>query len=122
MSEKKDYEYPYFKRYMGIVNEIEKIPASEQETKVVTMFHEFYKDMRDSLEVASNIINQWISVDDRLPEIYEMVSAISDGKTISSRYFDRFWYWSDISDEWEELKNVTHWQPLPTPLKCKQED
>ena len=57
----KDYEKPYFKEYMKLCSEIEMLPASEQETKVITMFHEFYKKMTDSIEVSSGIAVRMIA-------------------------------------------------------------
>ena len=59
--EMKDYEKPYFKEYMKLCSEIEMLPASEQETKVITMFHEFYKNMADSVELSSGIAVRMIA-------------------------------------------------------------
>jgi len=57
----KDYEKPYFKEYLKLCNEIEMLPASEQETKVITMFHEFYKNTTDSVELSSGIAVRMIA-------------------------------------------------------------
>jgi len=57
----KDYEKPYFKEYLKLCSEIEMLPASEQETKVITMFHEFYKTMADSVELSSGLAARMIA-------------------------------------------------------------
>jgi len=53
--ELKDYEKPFFKQYREMVNEIELLPACDQQTKVVTMFHKFYNDMQENIEAQESI-------------------------------------------------------------------
>jgi GNAT superfamily N-acetyltransferase len=56
MIQLQDYQKPYFTEYIEMCHEIEKIPAHEQQTKVIVAFHEFYKKMRDDLvELQSTI-------------------------------------------------------------------
>jgi hypothetical protein len=56
---------------------------------------------------------EWISVDERLPEIYQDV-LWSDGRSIGMdfRTFDGKWCDGDCHEP-------THWQPLPEPPKMK---
>ena len=77
------------------------------------------------LEYAENlqttdIIQEWISVDDRLPEFYVSVLArcFYNGKwrilvCHTSKEHAGEWY----TDEVCQWVKVTHWMPLPEPLK-----
>jgi hypothetical protein len=89
MSEKKDYQRPYFKKYRALAEEIEKLPASEQQTKVVTMFHEFYKDMRDSCELTSELSVKYIA------KCAELQSALTQSQDEASRMMEAI---NDILD------------------------
>ena len=59
--------------------------------------------------------NQWISVEERLPESDYDVLIHTEGYTVIGRYVTIFpdkkpkWYHSGY-----ELKSVTHWMPLPS--------
>lgn len=52
--------------------------------------------------------SQWISVDDSLPEEHKCVLVCEDGRVCTA--------WIH-KGEWDALGTVTHWQPLPEPLK-----
>lgn len=65
---------------------------------------------------------KWISVDERLPEVSDLVLVIANGKPkenvelinaclIASFWGDEGWI-ADGFDGWDKLK-VTHWMPLP---------
>ena len=77
-----------------------------------------YTDHKASLEQLQKENEQlkadrnWISVDDRLPEIYLGVLVWSiDEIFIADRYPDCY------RCNGEPIDNVTHWQPLPKPPK-----
>ena len=72
---------------------------------------------------------EWISVEDRLPEIGVPVLVIHDREVkVGVRVwehptfednFESFWFWDCAYDDgkgWEN-EDVTHWQPLPKPPK-----
>ena len=51
---------------------------------------------------------EWISVKDRLPEIYGKYLVACRGNNIPQiRYYDGVW------DVWNCVAEVTHWMPLP---------
>ena len=57
----------------------------------------------------------WISIKERLPEMYEDVVVLNNGKPIMSR---RYWVdrWNPTPTTWmwsKSLTNVTHWMPIP---------
>ena len=65
----------------------------------------FYK-MRDE------IMSDWISVKDRLPEQYEEVLVYSAKYCVQVDWIaDKPYYW------WNYGELVTHWQPKPEPPK-----
>ncbi len=57
---------------------------------------------------------EWISVEDRLPEKQTAVLVCFDNDCISTDFIasSGMWY-----DHWH--KTITHWMPLPTPPKMK---
>ncbi len=68
----------------------------------------------------------WISAEERLPEISDVVLVIASGKPrenielhdaflIASFWGDEGWI-ADGYEEWDAV-NVTHWMPLPEPPK-----
>lgn len=71
------------------------------------------------------LMDEWISVDERLPECYSNDSInclVKCDYGIVVRPFDKFhncWNTEDDDDYYTEAKggNVTHWKPLPTPPK-----
>jgi len=69
--------------------------------------------------------DNWIDVNERLPEIFLAVLICTDLGYITQGYIIRTNSESDIIT-WNEVYvgnqycNITHWQPLPTPPKTKQ--
>ena len=71
------------------------------------------------------LMDEWISVDERLPECYSNDSInclVKCDYGIVVRPFDKFhncWNTEDDDDYYTEAKggNVTHWKPLPQPPK-----
>ena len=80
----------------------------------------------DALNAAIFLINnpstskQWISVEDRLPKVHQVVIA----HTVYNRYEflkltrrERPTFISSRGCEWWDAMDVTHWMPLPEPPK-----
>jgi len=67
-------------------------------------------------------MNNWISVKDRLPDVYTEVLFYNPEENL---YIHG--YFEDISNSWHEVGgnkvelNVTHWMPLPEPPTGKDE-
>ena len=60
---------------------------------------------------------EWISVEDRLPEQYSGV-IVFDGDCVGEAEYDgKRFHWS--ADE--DIAFATHWMPLPEPPKCQNE-
>ena len=63
-------------------------------------------------------VQEWISVDDRLPEIGEIVLACGKRHATSGMFQGasiknpKLWNWKGNT-----IKQVTHWMPLPHPPK-----
>jgi hypothetical protein len=71
----------------------------------------------------SGEVNQWISVEERLPESDYDVLIHTEGYTVIGRYVTIF---PDKKPKWYhngyELKSVNHWMPLPSaPSKGERE-
>ena len=75
--------------------------------------------LRDALDKQS----KWISVEERLPEMYEDGSAdivlVTDGQFIHmAAYSNEKWYFAECGEMKEPMfYKVTHWMPLPEPPK-----
>lgn len=77
-----------------------------------------------SREVAEKIYNagyskqEWISVDERLPETRETILYFN-GEWVDACYFDGDNFMTLDTYESSIVDNVTHWMPLPEPPKMK---
>ena len=61
--------------------------------------------------------NEWVSVDERLPQNNEQVLMYSAKWNIAeagSYWNKHFWVYSEIGDGYI-AENITHWTPLPAP-------
>lgn len=61
--------------------------------------------------------NEWVSVDERLPQNNEQVLMYSAKWNIAeagSYWNKHFWVYSEIGDGYI-AENITHWMPLPAP-------
>lgn len=76
----------------------------------------------------------WISVEDRLPDKdgEYIVYAQDEFSSFSLRIWDRNvvvagyykfgkWFWTDAINEYEINEIVTHWMPLPEPLREEEQ-
>ena len=86
-----------------------------------------FGDPRPTYETAARYlishgvtVQEWISVDDRLPENNQWALCFMKDKSFGTfrvfqwNYID--WQWNDGNERWKE-KDVTHWMPLPQPPK-----
>ena len=70
----------------------------------------------DALIENGVTVQEWISVDDRLPENDQWALCFMKDKSFGTfrvfqwNYID--WQWND-GDEWFDEKDVTHWMSLP---------
>ena len=65
----------------------------------------------------------WISVDDRLPEMYKRVLIKADCYLVAGREpksernkdwgISGDWMWAIVNDSWTDSRMVTHWMPIP---------
>ena len=72
----------------------------------------------DVMDIISHgvTVQEWISVNDRLPENNQWALCFMKDKSFGTfrvlqwNYID--WQWNDGNERWKE-KDVTHWMPLP---------
>jgi hypothetical protein len=62
-------------------------------------------------------VNQWISVDDKLPATRKTVLIYDEYEGVSAGYYDSDYAKFRSIDDVYRPCNVTHWQPLPEPPK-----
>ena len=81
----------------------------------------------DALLANGDILSEWISVEDRLPEGECLAVSMQKGHSYKEMlvgyvYADAY---SDTlytaESDGEVLRNVTHWMPLPKPPKAPEE-
>lgn len=65
--------------------------------------------------------NEWISVEDILPEIGDGFNLLSDDVLVYTKDGDfKTAYYDHNIDDWILMSGtVTHWKPLPNPPKTK---
>lgn len=62
----------------------------------------------------------WVSVKDRLPELYVDVLIFTKGGTIAVDRLERIMSWGE--DFYNYGQNVTHWMHLPTPPESEDDE
>ena len=65
--------------------------------------------------------NEWVSVEERLPEGHAQVLMWSAKWNIAeagSYYNKHFWVYSEIGDGYI-AEDITYWMPLPAPPNCR---
>jgi hypothetical protein len=86
------------------------------------------QELQDQLADADKVINSsnnsngWISVKDRLPELWNDYLAFGYGPTIPASCFVAVYdpksnKWYDMHTDWDWSDVITHWQELPEPPK-----
>lgn len=76
------------------------------------------QEVLDSMQQELNNRLQWISVDDRLPELDQDVLSVDK----SGRVYNSTWrgnHFKCVGLVWEH-DNVTHWMPFPEPPTQEQ--
>lgn len=68
--------------------------------------------LADRLITNGVTVQEWVSVDDRLPNPFESVLVFRDGKISIDYNEENGWFAYDLNG-----KRVTHWMPLPQPPK-----
>ena len=75
-----------------------------------------YKDAMNSVDGAptidpETICQQWIDVQDKLPEEYQSVLGVENGVDVRIVHYAFGGFW--IEDTTGEEYNITYWMPLP---------
>ena len=73
-----------------------------------TIPHKFKEKIADHLISNGVTVQEWISVNDRLPKPFESVLVFRDGKISIDYNEGNGWFAYDFNG-----KRVTHWMPLP---------
>ena len=73
-----------------------------------TIPHKFKEKIADYLISNGVTVQEWISVEDRLPKPFESVLVFRDGKISIDYNEGNGWFAYDFNG-----KRVTHWMPLP---------
>lgn len=87
---------------------------------------EVIEGLEDHLREVTKMVPKWISVEERLPEISDIVLVIANGKPrenitlhnafLMASYWGEEGWIADGFEGWDALQ-VTHWMPLPEPPK-----
>ena len=90
----------------------------------------FAEYLADHLISSGVTVQEWISVEDRLPDKDEcyIVTACDEGCScgvgiwydtvvIEAEYYKGEWSWNENGTEYDITDLVTHWQPMPNPPK-----
>ena len=70
------------------------------------------EELADGLIANGVMVQEWIPVDDRLPESFESVLVFRDGKITIDHHEENGWFAYDFNG-----KRATHWMTIPQPPK-----
>ena len=119
------------KKYDGLYKRYKESPYLSEGTTLLSDAGrelQFYKDVIAMLEQGNRKWSEWISVDERLPEVYDTcLVAIQVGeevkidlgeriKCFDTRTNEHYEEWLLTTNNWGE---ITHWMPLPEAPKMK---
>lgn len=68
--------------------------------------------------VGEKQVNEWISVNDRLPEDENEYLVFTNSEILGFAYFDVLEGWLISWVEGFEKDDITHWMPLPEPPRA----
>ena len=75
------------------------------------------KNFADHLVANGVTVQEWISVDERLPDDNDRVIAFRPNESETSAYkYCVMWGWS-VKVSLKQHRGITHWMPLPEPPK-----
>ena len=80
--------------------------------EIIELYPSERKELADRLIANGVTVQEWISVNDRLPKPFENVIVFRDGKISIDYNEGNGWFAYDFNG-----KRVTHWMPLPQPAK-----
>ena len=98
-----------------------------REKLVELIFDSLCRHIDKSCKLAENIaddlisngvtVQEWISVDERLPDDNDRVIAFRPNESETSAYkYCVMWGWS-VKVSLKQHRGITHWMPLPQPPK-----
>ena len=76
--------------------------------EIIELYPSERKELADRLIANGVTVQEWISVNDRLPKPFENVIVFRDGKISIDYNEGNGWFAYDFNG-----KRVTHWMPLP---------
>lgn len=88
---------------------------------VSNVYIEMFNHIADLKQEIQDLQRGWISVEDRLPEVYEVVIIWippDERPTMGYRITERAW--TEIEGD-STGRGVTHWMPLPDPPEVEDE-
>lgn len=104
----------------------ERLELLEKQNEMLKARAYYDKGYKDALQTNGVTIQEWISVEERLPDedgdYITMTNASGKGKGVLFHRYEtnyvrgkelRRWYWNGRLTPWI----VTHWMPLPQPPK-----
>ena len=98
-----------------LIHRIGLIPLEYEHRPAVKLFYSMIEKMPTLTPP-----NEWVSVEERLPEGHAQVlmwSARWEIAEAGSYYNQHFWVYSEIGDGYiaDNIDNITHWMLLPAP-------
>lgn len=76
---------------------------------------ELLTDLDQAAASIMELVDKWIPVSERLPEMFEYVLVCTGGIVLKGRKYDNGWtaFYADGEVKVSNDMPVTHWQPLP---------
>jgi len=87
-----------------------------QDLKQYTQLHDENIELKKEIERLKGE-REWISVKDRLPEIWKDYLVTDGGACMVAEFMIESQEWNFFGISWWSNGHVTHWMPLPEPPK-----